>query len=242
MASETANCIRGISGAIEAGEIQEALSQTRLDEIRRDVRANTSTWAELRQRYPPEKSCFEPLNFTVSSWSAIANGDVTGLGDDLDADETYSQAATMAAYGVDVLSSALNGPTVDKKLTEQAKNLFATLCATLMDTRDRHRDSVTKAVAKKVEAFGRILDGLDSSPQTDDTPGRIETIKRDEQTIDTREVPYRDKVEQQNNKIPLEKEQHFSRPGTSDQRQSYSRGRSRSPDSRRQQQSRDHST
>ncbi|KAJ2816006.1 hypothetical protein GGI24_005859, partial [Coemansia furcata] len=92
---------------IEAGEIQEPLLQTRLDEIRQDVSASKSTWADLRQQYPPEKSCFEPLNFSVSSWSALTSGDATGLGDDVDADEVYSQAATMAAYGVDILCRAL---------------------------------------------------------------------------------------------------------------------------------------
>ncbi|KAJ2493348.1 hypothetical protein IWW37_000632 [Coemansia sp. RSA 2050] len=124
-----------------------------------------STWADLRREYPPTKSCFEPLNFKVSSWSAIASEDVTGLADDLDADEAYSQAATMAAYGADMLSSSLNGPTVDRGLVLQASNLLATLCATLMDTRDRHRDSVSRAIAEKVGAFGRILDSLGNLPQ-----------------------------------------------------------------------------
>ncbi|KAJ1816347.1 hypothetical protein LPJ60_005360 [Coemansia sp. RSA 2675] len=69
---------------------QVPLSQARLNDIRHDVRANASMWADLRQEYPPAKSCFEPLNFAVSSWSTIATEDATGLGDDIDADEAYS--------------------------------------------------------------------------------------------------------------------------------------------------------
>ncbi|KAJ1924897.1 hypothetical protein GGI09_001420 [Coemansia sp. S100] len=227
-------------GDIEEGETQEPLFKLRLDEIRRDVRASKSTWADLRQQYPPGGSCFEPFNFTVSSWSAIAKEDARGLGDDLDADEAFSQAAAMAAYGVDILSSALNGPTVDRELTVLANNLFATLCATLMDTRDRHRDSVTKAVAEKIEAFSSILNRLNNSPQTEeDTSGCMEGIERDEQSIDSHEVPRLIKVEQQYSPTSLQNELRVSGSTTRDQWDSYSRGRSRSPDSRRPQPLRD---
>ncbi|KAJ2391768.1 hypothetical protein H4S02_001149, partial [Coemansia sp. RSA 2611] len=133
---------------------QVSLSPTRLDDIRRGVGVYKSTWADLRQEYPPAKSCFAPLNFRVSSWSAIATEDVTGLGNDIDADEAYSQAGAMLAYGLDIIRSAVDGPTVDKGLVLQAGDLLATLCATIMDTRDRHRDSVNKAVAEKIGAFG----------------------------------------------------------------------------------------
>ncbi|KAJ2257536.1 hypothetical protein GGI13_000875 [Coemansia sp. RSA 455] len=85
MTMDIADCTRGNSDNAEAGKVKEPLSQIRLDEI------STSTWVELRQQYPPGESCFERLNFTVSSWSATVNDDVTGLGDDLDADEAYSQ-------------------------------------------------------------------------------------------------------------------------------------------------------
>ncbi|KAJ2109299.1 hypothetical protein GGI16_000787 [Coemansia sp. S142-1] len=227
MTSKTAHFALGSSGDIETGKIQETLLQARLEDIRRDVRASKSTWAELRQQYPPGMSCFEPLNFSVSSWSAIANEDVTGLGDDLDADEAYSQAATMAAYGVDILSTALSGPTVNRELTEQANSLFVTLCATLMDTRDRHRSLINKAVAEKVDVFRRILDGLDSSPRTEATASYPESIKR---------------KEQQSSPMTLQSEQRFSRPSTNDRTHSYSRGRSRSPDYQRRQPLRDHST
>ncbi|KAJ2047482.1 hypothetical protein H4S04_004413 [Coemansia sp. S16] len=208
-------------GDIEEGETQEPLFKLRLDEIRRDVRAHTSTWADLRQQYPPGGSCFEPFNFTVSSWSAIAKEDARGLGDDLDTDEAFSQAAAMAAYGVDILSSALNGPTVDRELTVLANNLFSTLCATLMDTRDRHRDSVTKAVAEKIETFSNILNGLNNSPQTEDASSHMEGIERDEQLISTREVPRLIKVEQQYSPTSLQNENHVSGSTTRDQWDSY---------------------
>ncbi|KAJ2757087.1 hypothetical protein GGI19_000328 [Coemansia pectinata] len=236
---ETADYTNNNGGDIEIGEIQEPLFKKRLDEIRQDVRASTSTWADLRRQYPPGGSCFEPLNFAVSSWSSIANEDVRGLGDDLDADEAYSQAAAMSAYGVDILSSALNGPTVDRELTQLANSLFATLCATLMDTRDRHRDSVTKAVAEKVDSFRHILDGLNNSPQTEDTSSRMESIERDEQSIDTREVPRHVKVEQQYNPTILQNEHRVSGSTMSNRWHPYSQGRSHSPDSQRAQQLRD---
>ncbi|KAJ2021057.1 hypothetical protein GGH13_002262 [Coemansia sp. S155-1] len=226
-------------GDVEEGETLEPLFKLRLDEIRRDVRASKSTWADLRQKYPPGGSCFEPFNFTVSSWSAIAKEDAKGLGDDLDTDEAYSQAAAMAAYGVDILSSALNGPTVDRELTVLANNLFSTLCATLMDTRDRHRDSVTKAVAEKIETFSNILNGLNSTPQTEDASSHMESVERDEQSTDSHEVPRLIKVEQQYSPTSLQNEHRVSGSTTRDRWDSYSRGRSRSPDSRRPQSLRD---
>ncbi|KAJ2256902.1 hypothetical protein GGI13_001054 [Coemansia sp. RSA 455] len=239
MIYEKSGNIKKSSSDIEAGEIQEPLLKTRLDEIRRDVRASKSTWADLRQQYPPGGSRFEPFNFTVSSWSSISKEDAKGLGDDLDTDVAYSQAAAMAAYGVDILSSALNGPTVDRELIKQAKNLFSTLCATLMDTRDRHRASVTKAVAEKIEAFSNILNGLNNTPQTEDTSSHMEGIERDEQPINTREVPRPVKLEQQYSPTSPQNEHHVSGSTTRDRWDSYSRGRSRSPDSRRPQPLRD---
>ncbi|KAJ2464800.1 hypothetical protein GGI03_003021 [Coemansia sp. RSA 2337] len=241
MIYEKSGNIKKNSKDVEAGEIQESFLKTRLDEIRRDVRASKSTWADLRQKYPPGGSCFEPFNFTVSSWSAIAKEDAKGLGDDLDTDEAYSQAAAMAAYGVDILSSALSGPTVDREMIKQANNLFATLCATLMDTRDRHRDSVTKAVAEKIEAFSNILSGLNSTPQTEDASSHMEGIERDEQSIDSHEVPRLIKVEQQYSPTSLQNENRVSGSTSRDQQYSYSRGRSRSPDSRRPEPLRDYS-
>ncbi|KAJ2074541.1 hypothetical protein GGH13_001249 [Coemansia sp. S155-1] len=241
MIYEKSGNIKKNSNDVEAGEIQEPLLKTRLDEIRRDVRASKSTWTDLRQKYPPGGSCFEPFNFTVSSWSSISKEDAKGLGDDLDTDVAYSQAAAMAAYGVDILSSALSGPTVDRELIKQANNLFATLCATLMDTRDRHRNSVTKAVAEKIETFSNILNGLNSTPQTEDTSSRMEGIERGGQLIDSHEVPRPVKLELENSPTIFENEHRVSGSTTRDQQYSYSRSRSRSPDSRRPQPLHDHS-
>ncbi|KAJ2039553.1 hypothetical protein IW146_000009 [Coemansia sp. RSA 922] len=230
MIYETADHTKS-SSDVEMGETQEPLLKTRLDEIGRDVRAHTSTWVDLRQQYPPGGSCFEPFNFLAISWSSISNEDVRGLGNDIDADEAYSQAAAMAAYGVEILSRALNGPTVDRELTKLANNLFATLCATLMDTRDWHRDSVTKAVAEKVEAFSNILNRLNSTPQTEDASSRMEGIERGGQLIDSHEVPRPVKLELENSPTIFENEQRVSGSTTRDQQCSYSRGRSSSPDS-----------
>ncbi|KAJ2114797.1 hypothetical protein IW146_002799 [Coemansia sp. RSA 922] len=242
MTMDLADCTRGNSDNAEDGKVKEPLSQIRLDEIRRDVTASASTWAALRQQYPPGESCFERLNFTVSSWSATVN-DVTGLGDDLDADEAYSQAAAMAAYGVDILSTALSGQTVDRKLAEQARKLFATLCATLMDTRDRHRCSINRAVVEKVGAFRRILGELDSPPQqTEDISSCSERTERDEQTEDTREAPLHDKVERQYSPMAHGNELQITGSSKNDRRHPYYQGRSQSPDLQQYQQSHDQRT
>ncbi|KAJ2056987.1 hypothetical protein GGI17_005899 [Coemansia sp. S146] len=88
--------------AIGVGTV-EPLTHMQLDEIKQDVGVFKSTWESLREQYPPGKSDFAPLSFTASSWTAIASAGANGLGDDLETDETYSQSATMTAYGVDLL-------------------------------------------------------------------------------------------------------------------------------------------
>ncbi|KAJ2056472.1 hypothetical protein GGI17_006175 [Coemansia sp. S146] len=125
-------------GAIDVG-IVEPLTHLQLGEIKRDVCAFKLTWEGLREQYPPGKSDFAPLSFTASSWAAIASTDVNGLDDGLETDETYSQSATMTAYGVELLRKALSGSQVDRRLTQKAYNLLATLCAMLTDSQDRHR-------------------------------------------------------------------------------------------------------
>ncbi|KAJ2865298.1 hypothetical protein GGH94_002313 [Coemansia aciculifera] len=136
-------------------ETVEPLTHTQLDEIKRDVGAFKSTWESLCEQYPPGKSELSFLSFTASSWTAIASTGVNGLDDDLETDETYSQSATMTAYGIELLRKALSGPQVDRRLTVQVYNLLATLCAMLTDSQDRHRSKVTRAVGEKVEAFKR---------------------------------------------------------------------------------------
>ncbi|KAJ2829196.1 hypothetical protein FBU31_002746, partial [Coemansia sp. 'formosensis'] len=100
----------------------EPLSTKRLDEIKRSIGATKSTWADLRQLYPPGQSGFAPR---------------TDSGNELDA--ALSQAATMASYGVELLRIALNGTQVNRRLTRQTSHLLATLCSTLISTRDQRR-------------------------------------------------------------------------------------------------------
>ncbi|KAJ2830864.1 hypothetical protein FBU31_002417 [Coemansia sp. 'formosensis'] len=128
----------------------EPILYTRLDEIQQGVCARKSSWASLRELYPPGESAFAPLSFTVSAWTAITG---TGLDDNLVADEVYSQAATMAAYGVDLLSNAFCGPVVDRRKAALASNLMAVLCATLTDTRDKRRNVVFKMVNERMDAL-----------------------------------------------------------------------------------------
>ncbi|KAJ2259361.1 hypothetical protein GGI01_003705 [Coemansia sp. RSA 376] len=102
----------------------DLLSKKRLNEIRRDITTFKSTWSDLRQLYPPRHSDFAPLK---------------EFDDDLDG--TLSQAATMAAYGVELLHIALSCTPVDRRLATQTYQMLATLCATLIDTRDQQRCS-----------------------------------------------------------------------------------------------------
>ncbi|KAJ2067921.1 hypothetical protein GGI13_000654 [Coemansia sp. RSA 455] len=102
----------------------DLLSKKRLNEIRRDITTFKSTWSDLRQLYPPRHSDFAPLK---------------EFDDDLDG--TLSQAATMAAYGVELLHIALSCTPVDRGLATQTYQMLATLCATLIDTRDQQRCS-----------------------------------------------------------------------------------------------------
>ncbi|KAJ2755871.1 hypothetical protein GGI19_001292 [Coemansia pectinata] len=146
----------GIEGEVIGMGTVKPLTHLRLDEIKRDVGAFKSTWENLREQYPPGKSDFAPLSFTASSWTAIASAGANGLDDGLETDETYSQLATMTAYGVELLRKALSGPQVDRRLTRQVYNLLATLCAMLTDSQDRHRSKVTRAVGEKVEGFERV--------------------------------------------------------------------------------------
>ncbi|KAJ2469020.1 hypothetical protein GGI03_000631, partial [Coemansia sp. RSA 2337] len=89
----------------------EPLSKRRLDSIRRDVGDRKSTWANLRQLYPPRQSDFAPLMEI----------------DDLDVDGALSQAATMAAYGSELLRIAFSGTQVNRRLTRQTSQLLSSL-------------------------------------------------------------------------------------------------------------------
>ncbi|KAJ2757236.1 hypothetical protein GGI19_000170 [Coemansia pectinata] len=148
------------------GSAVEPISQTRLDEIKQDVRASKSTWASLRELYPPGESGFAPLSFTASTWTAITSAGATGLDDNLVADEVYSQAATMAAYGVELLGNALHSTVVDRHLANLASKLLAILCATLIDTRDRRRDVVFSMVEERIDAFQQVH-GVEESSEAE---------------------------------------------------------------------------
>ncbi|KAJ2068851.1 hypothetical protein GGI08_000657 [Coemansia sp. S2] len=136
---------------VEQDNFVEPISQSRLDEIKQNVCAKKSTWANLHELYPPKDSDFAPLSFIASTWTAITSA--SGLDDNLVADEVYSQAATMSAYGVELLGNALRSPVVDRRLATVVRNLLITLCATLIDTRDRRRDVVFGMVEERTFAF-----------------------------------------------------------------------------------------
>ncbi|KAJ2809666.1 hypothetical protein FBU31_008157, partial [Coemansia sp. 'formosensis'] len=130
----------------------------------------------------------------------------------------------------------------DRKLTEQANKLFATLCATLMDTRDRHRNSVTKAVSEKVGAFIHILDKLDNSPPTVDMSNHTMSLEQGELTIDSLEEQRLDKAEKLGDQMTPHSERRMSRSSTRDMRRPNSRSRSHSPNFQRPQQLQDYDT
>ncbi|KAJ2628939.1 hypothetical protein GGF44_004375, partial [Coemansia sp. RSA 1694] len=133
----------------EGDDIVEPLSKERIDKIKRDVGPFKSTWSDLRNRYPPGQSFFVPLELTDSRKAALAVIGVTGLDAELTVDEAYSQAAMMAAYGVELLRIALDSPEVNRTQAKQASAIFATLCATLTDTLTKHRTAMSKTVSGK---------------------------------------------------------------------------------------------
>ncbi|KAJ2864939.1 hypothetical protein GGH94_002586 [Coemansia aciculifera] len=134
------NAVSNEQTSDEDDDAVEPLASRRLDDIRREVCAIKTTWADLRQLYPPKQSGFAPL---------------AEVDDDLEIDDALSQAATMAAYGVELLLIALGNPKVNRRLTRQAYRLFATLCATLVGTGDRHR-TTSKAAEEEFRAVGRV--------------------------------------------------------------------------------------
>ncbi|KAJ2893450.1 hypothetical protein IWW38_002858, partial [Coemansia aciculifera] len=135
-----------IAATDECDEGVEPLTTQRLDEILRGIGISTLSWSDLRQLYPPRQSGFAPLHSSES------------MADD---DEAYSQAATMAAYGMELLRVALGTPQINRRLTRQAHRLLGSLCATLVDTRDRHR---SKETTKKAEDDSGIFLAKRSRP------------------------------------------------------------------------------
>ncbi|KAJ2877536.1 hypothetical protein H4R27_006174 [Coemansia aciculifera] len=98
-------------------------------------------------------SAFAPLSLSDRGRADLAAVGVTGMDTNLPIDEAYSQAATMAAYGVELLSIALSSPEIDMRRVRLAKDVFATLCATLINTRGRRRNVVTKMIEVRVANF-----------------------------------------------------------------------------------------
>ncbi|KAJ2057339.1 hypothetical protein GGI08_003656, partial [Coemansia sp. S2] len=137
----------------------EPLTNKRLNDVRQEVCAIKTTWADLRQLYPPRQSGFAPL----------AEAD----DDNLEIDDAFSQAATMAAYGVELLRIALGNPRVNRRLTRQAYRLLATLCATLIGTRDRHR-SAAKVAEEESSVICSARDTGAATPKLSRHTGRGE--------------------------------------------------------------------
>ncbi|KAJ2018735.1 hypothetical protein GGI14_002087 [Coemansia sp. S680] len=123
----------------------ELLSDSRLNTIKQGVRAFKSTWADLHEQYPPGQSDFAPLGPSA-----------VGMKSDFVVDEAYSQAATMAAYGVEILQKTLNRQNSNNEQVEIVVDLLATLCATLIDTRDKHRVASARAVKENVDYLGTM--------------------------------------------------------------------------------------
>ncbi|KAJ2104580.1 hypothetical protein GGI16_002727 [Coemansia sp. S142-1] len=123
----------------------EPLSDSRLNTIKQGVRAFKSTWADLHEQYPPGQSDFAPLGPSA-----------VGMKSDFVVDEAYSQAATMAAYGVEILQKTLNRQNSNNEQVEIVVDLLATLCATLIDTRDKHRVASARAVKENVDYLGTM--------------------------------------------------------------------------------------
>ncbi|KAJ2447778.1 hypothetical protein GGF42_005359, partial [Coemansia sp. RSA 2424] len=120
----------------------EPLTTKHLDDIIQGVSDSKSTWADLRQLYPPRRSGFAPRHSSAGIPASKLGGDSEAN------DEAYSQAATMAAYGMELLRIAVSTPQINRRLTRQTSRLLATLCATLIGTRDRHRDMADKAAGE----------------------------------------------------------------------------------------------
>ncbi|KAJ2753028.1 hypothetical protein GGI19_003423 [Coemansia pectinata] len=153
------------------GGIVEPLLATRIDNIVQSVSSKKSTWADLREQYPPNQSCLAPLGSTISGKDVLANTEVAEL------DAIYCQAATMATYGVELLHFALDGAQVDRRRVRQASDIFAILCATLTDSRDPYRDVLTKELGDKGNACRDEQDTADESEVELDS-GKVVPIGR----------------------------------------------------------------
>ncbi|KAJ2344965.1 hypothetical protein GGH91_002686, partial [Coemansia sp. RSA 2671] len=92
-----------------SNDVVEPLTVARIDDIVRSFSSKVSTWADLQKQYPPNRSCLVPLSVAVGSGDASTNAGLRKLDPKLEADSAYCQAATMAAYGIELLRLALDG-------------------------------------------------------------------------------------------------------------------------------------
>ncbi|KAJ2871770.1 hypothetical protein GGH93_004558 [Coemansia aciculifera] len=127
------------------GGIVEPLLATRIDNIVQSVSSKKSTWADLREQYPPNQSCLAPLGSTISGKDVLANTEVAEL------DAIYCQAATMAAYGVELLHFALDD-VLTKELGDKGN-----ACRDEQDTAD---ESEVELDSGKVVPIGRTIQQL----------------------------------------------------------------------------------
>ncbi|KAJ2837167.1 hypothetical protein FBU31_001200, partial [Coemansia sp. 'formosensis'] len=152
-------------------DIAALLTTSRLNEIKRVVSSFKTTWPSLRSQYPPKQSLLAPLSLTDNRRAALDTVGVTELDANLAVDEAYSQAATMSAYGVELLRIALTSSLTNRRRIQQAMDILATLCATFTDMRDRQRGYLTRTVLRKVDDF-RHEQGMDDTtgpmPQNDE--------------------------------------------------------------------------
>ncbi|KAJ2896951.1 hypothetical protein IWW38_001873, partial [Coemansia aciculifera] len=132
------------------------LSNTRLPN--RDVATAASEWESLRSQHPPKCSEFAPLA------SAAANSD--------DYDIAFSQAATMTAYAIELLQDAADSLKGDMRCIQQASDFLVTLCDTLIETRDEHRDRRARASEQAPE---RSHGGQNEDTGSHRSGGRVES-------------------------------------------------------------------
>ncbi|KAJ1906321.1 hypothetical protein GGI09_000483 [Coemansia sp. S100] len=133
-------------------DIVKSITSKRLNEIGLSVSPKKSTWADLRKRYSPKGSIYSPKRLTTSKKATNTNTQASEMDNKLAVDEAYSQVATMTAYGVELLRIALSSAQVDRRLTSQASDIFATLCATLTDTLAHHRAEINSLAADRIDA------------------------------------------------------------------------------------------
>ncbi|KAJ2874451.1 hypothetical protein GGH93_002415, partial [Coemansia aciculifera] len=140
------------------GDIMKSITSKRLNEIGRGISAKKSTWADLRKQYSPKGSIYSPKRLASSKMATSTSIQASEMDSKLAVDEAYSQVAAMAAYGVEILRIALSNPRIDRVLTKQASDIFATLCATLTYTRDQYRDEIYSLAAERIGTRKRTHD------------------------------------------------------------------------------------